>query len=160
MRIALCPGSFDPVTLGHTDLIARAAKLFDKVYVCAMRNAEKPDGFFRFEERLELLRLAVAPYENAEADVWDGLCIDYARKIGACALIKGVRTAEDLRYELAMAEWNRTHSPDLETLLFPAREELSHISATLVRKRLAAGEPIDDLVPPSCAERMRILKGR
>ena len=160
MKIALCPGSFDPVTRGHTDLIERAARLFDRVYVCAMVNAEKPDGFFTFDERLQLLRLAVAPYENIEADIWDGLCIDYARKVGACTIVKGVRTAEDLRYELDMAKWNRDHAPDIETLLLPAKEEYSHISATLVRKRLAAGEPIDDLVPPSCAERIQILKGR
>lgn len=160
MKIALCPGSFDPVTLGHLDIIERAAKLFDTVCVCAMVNAEKPEGLFSFDERLELLRLAVAPYGNVKAAMWDGLCIDYARKLGACALVKGVRTAEDLRYELAMAAWNREHAPDIETLLLPARDGLSHISATLVRKRFSAGESINDLVPPTCAERMQILKGR
>lgn len=160
MKIALCPGSFDPVTLGHTDLIERAARLFDKVYVCAMINAEKPEGFFSLDERLQLLRLAVAPYKNVEADIWDGLCIDYAHKVGACALVKGVRTAVDLRYELDMAAWNRSRAPDTETLLLPARKELSGISATLVRERLSAGKSINDLVPPRCAERIQILKGR
>ena len=160
MKIALCPGSFDPVTLGHVDLIERAARLFDKVYVCAMVNAEKPEGFFSLDERLELLRLAVAPYANVAADTWDGLCIDYAHKVGARALVKGVRAATDLRYELDMAAWNRSHAPDIETLLLPAREEFFHVSATLVRQRFAAGDPIDDLVPPQCAERMQILKGR
>ena len=160
MRIAVCPGSFDPVTLGHADIIERAAGLFDKVYVCAMVNAEKPDGLFSFDERLQLLRLAVSPYENVEADNWDGLCIDYARKVGACALVKGVRTAEDLLYELDMATWNRDHAPDIETILLPAREEYSHISATLVREAFAHGKPVNDLVPPLCAERMQILKGR
>ena len=160
MRIALCPGSFDPVTLGHVDIIERAAGLFDKVYVCAMVNSEKPEGFFTFDERLELLRLAVSPYANVEADLWDGLCIDYAHRVGACALVKGVRSAEDLSYELNMAAWNRDHAPDIETLLLPTKKELAHISATLVRSCLSEGEPINDLVPPACAERMQILKGR
>lgn len=160
MRIALCPGSFDPVTLGHTDIIERAARLFDKVYVCAMVNTEKPEGLFSFDERLMLLRLAVEPYANVEADLWDGLCIDYAHKVGACALVKGVRSPEDLNYELDMAAWNRAHAHDIDTLLLPAREELAHISATLVRRRFSAGIPINDLVPPLCAERMQILKGR
>ena len=159
MNIALCPGSFDPVTVGHIDIIGRAAKLFDKVYVCVMQNAEKHNYFSR-AARVELLSAALADYDNVIVDVWDGLCVDYARKIGACAFVKGVRCAEDLAYECAIAAWNREHAPEIETLLLPAKDELSHVSSTRVRELLEAGKPIQNLVPQKIAERIAILKGR
>ena len=160
MSIALCPGSFDPVTLGHLDLVARAAGLFDRVYLCAMRNADKGDGFLTEEERVELLRLAAAPYPNVTVDFWGGLAADYAHRVGATALVKGVRNADDLTYELKLAAWNRAYAPDLETVLLPAKEELAFLSSTLLRERLAAGADIDAFVPPAVAKWFSDRKGR
>lgn len=152
MRCAVCPGSFDPVTVGHLDVVRRAASLYDRVYLCVMHNEEKGEGFLPPEERLQLLRLAAAPFPNVTADLWEGLCIDYAHRVSASVLVKGIRSEDDLRYELSLAAWNRAHAPDVETVFLPAGAEFTSVSSSLVRRRLANGEPVDDLVPPDTAE--------
>lgn len=162
MRVAVCPGSFDPVTLGHLDIVQRAARQYDKVYVCAMVNDRKGAGLLTREERRELLELAVQDMENAVADSWDGFLVEYAKKVGAAAVVKGVRNGGDLDWELEMAEFNRNYDADfpLETVLLPAKKEYQDISSTLVRECLQRGENIKHLVPAAVAGILEQRKGR
>jgi pantetheine-phosphate adenylyltransferase len=152
MRLAVIPGSFDPVTLGHTDLIRRACALFDRVLVTAMVN---PDKRYRLsdEQRLRLLRLAVAPFPNAEADLWRGMQWEYLRDRGACAAVKGIRSADDLRYELEIDAFNRAHG--METVFLPADSRYINLSSTEVRRRLDAGEPLTGCVTPEAETLLR-----
>ena len=113
MRTAVCPGSFDPITLGHLDLIRRASALFDRVLVCVMSNGEKDRGMFPPEERLRLARLAVADLPRVEAELWTGLLADYARARDACAVVKGVRGGGDFDMEYQMAWINDSLAPGL-----------------------------------------------
>ena len=133
MRTAVCPGSFDPVTVGHLDLVERAAAIFDKVIVCVMVNSEKRP-MFSSDERLALIRAAIAHLPNAEAEVWSGLLADFARQRGACALVKGVRGSVDFDWEMQLAQINRDLLPQLDTVLLPARPEHLHISSTMARE--------------------------
>ena len=162
MRTAVCPGSFDPVTLGHLDIVRRAARQYDKVYVCAMVNDRKGKGLLCREERLELLKAAVQDLPNVEADSWDGWLVEYAKQVGASAVVKGVRNEGDLGWELEMAEFNRNYDPELalETVLLPAKQEYQHISSTLVRDCLQRGEDITHLVPAAVAGILEQRKGR
>ena len=162
MRIAVCPGRFDPVTLGHLDIVRRAARQYDKVYVCAMVNDRKGAGLLTREERKELLALAIRDIENAEADSWDGWLVEYAKHVGATAVVKGVRDGGDLDWELEMAEFNRNYDPEfaLETVLLPAKKEYQFISSTLVRECLQRGETIKHLVPAELAGILEHRKGR
>lgn len=146
MKIALVPGSFDPVTNGHVDLIRRAAGLFDRVVAVVMDNAEKQYLFSR-GERLELLRGAVAGISNAEADVWDGMLWEYARDKGICALVKGVRNAQDFEYELLQARFNEEKWPAAQTVLLPAAQGLEGLSSSEVKMRVQSGKDIGALVP-------------
>ena len=159
MKIAVCPGSFDPVTRGHMDIVRRAAGCFDRVYLCAMHNERKGPGMFSPEERLAFLRAAAAPLANVEAGLWDGLLADYARERGAAAVVKGIRSPEDLAWELEQAEANRAACPGLETLLLPALPEFAEISSTLVREKLIRGENVSELVPAAVAGMLDNRKG-
>ena len=114
MRIAVCPGSFDPITLGHLDIIRRASALFDRVWVCVMANGEKSRGMFPPQRRLELVRLAVEELPNVEAELWTGLLADYARQRNAGFLVKGVRCGTDFDNEYQMAWINRSLAVELE----------------------------------------------
>ena len=162
MRVAVCPGSFDPVTEGHLDIVRRAAEIFDRVYVCAMVNDRKGAGLLTKEQRLRLLQLAVADLENVTADSWDGWMVDYAKKVGAKSVVKGVRSAEDLPWELELAEFNRNYDPEfpVETVLLAANKQYQDISSTLVRDLLQRGEDITHLVPASVAGLLKQWKGR
>ena len=145
MRIALIPGSFDPITLGHVNIIERAAKMFDKVYVAVMINdSAKYDKslcskqyLFTMEERLELARLSVSHIENAEAIARSGMLIDLCDELEATAIVKGIRNAADLEYEMIHARWNKAHNERAETLFLPADETLVAVSSTAVRQMLA-----------------------
>ena len=116
MRTAVCSGSFDPITLGHMDIIRRAAACFDKLYVCVMVNAEKKNPMFTAEERLELIRKSVAEIPNVEAELWGGLLADYAVEKGSRVLVKGLRNATDFDQEYQMAAINKGLCHDLETV--------------------------------------------
>ena len=133
MRTAVCPGSFDPITVGHLDLVERAAAIFDRVIVCVMVNSEKKH-MFSLEERLELAREAVSHLPNVQAAACGGLLADFAGEHGAQALIKGARTGADFDWELQMAQINRELRPELDTVIFPARPEHLHISSTMARE--------------------------
>lgn len=136
MKVAVYAGSFDPFTVGHLDIVKRAAAQFDKVIVCVMFNFKKK-GTFSHEERVAMIRLCLAEesgVDNVEVSFDSGLLVDFARKNGASVIIKGIRTMADLEAEVQMADINRRLAPELDTMFFPARPELSHISSTIVRE--------------------------
>ena len=152
MRIAVCPGSFDPITLGHLDIIRRAAVLFDRVLVCVMTNGEKDRGMFPPQRRLELARLAVADLPHVETELWQGLLADYARQRGAGFLVKGVRCGADFDSEYQMAWINQSLAPDLETVLLPARPEFIYFSSTMAREMIRYGQDLTRYLPSAVAE--------
>ena len=160
MKIAICPGSFDPITVGHLDLVERGAALFDQVILCVMVNGEK-HPMFTPEERLEMARAALAHIPNAQAEAWDGLLADFAREKDACALIKGVRNGIDFEWEYQMAQINRGLLPQLDTLLLPARAEHLHISSTMVRDMIRYHQSLDNCMPAAAAAVLqRIREGK
>ena len=158
MRTVVCPGSFDPITLGHLDVIERAAALFDKVVVCVMVNGGKNSGMFTGEERLELVKLATEHLGNVEAVRCDGLLAEFAKAQGACALVKGARTGSDFDWEIQLAQINRDLCPELDTVILPARPEHLHISSTMVREMIRYHQKLDDYIPAGTAELLQKLR--
>ena len=156
-KSAICSGSFDPITLGHLDIIRRAAACFDRVCVCVSPNAEKRNQMFTPEQKLQLVRTAVADLPNVEAELYSGLLADYARQKGAGILVKGVRNTTDFDLEYQQAAINRGICPELETLLLPASPAYQHFSSTMVREMIRYGQPLEKYVPAPVAEE---LKGR
>jgi pantetheine-phosphate adenylyltransferase len=152
--IALYPGSFDPVTNGHLDLIERGEKVFDLLIVAVLKNADK-QPLFSVPERVEMLRDVVKKWAAVEVDVFDGLLVDYARKRGAGVVLRGIRAISDYEYELQMALMNRKLEPRLETVFMLPGETYSYLSAKLVREIAQLGGPLDGLVPPAVGERLR-----
>ena len=159
MKIAIYPGSFDPITLGHLDIIRRAAACFDKVYVCVMVNCEKKQPMFTPERRLELIRHSVAHISNVEVENWSGLLADYARAKNAHILVKGVRNCADFELENQMARINQGICPGLETLLLPASAEYEHFSSTMVREMIRYHQPLEKYVPAPVAEELMRQRG-
>lgn len=155
MSVAVFPGSFDPVTLGHMDVIGRAAGLFERVYICTMVNASKTP-MFTAEQRFEMLCAATEDLENVTAELWTGLLADYARDKGARYLIKGVRNGTDFDVEFGMAQINRGIDERLDTVLLPARAQFVHFSSSMVREMIKYGQPLEDYMP---AAAVRLLKG-
>ena len=150
MRIAICPGSFDPITIGHFDLIQRAAAIFDEVIVCVAINGEKRT-MFTPQERLEMAQAAVADLPNVRAELSEGLLADFAREKGACALVKGARNGMDFDWEYQLAQINRDLEPILDTVLLPARPCHVHISSTMVRDMIRYHRKLDDYLPAGAA---------
>lgn len=148
MKIAIYPGSFDPITLGHRNVIKRAAGCFDKLIVCVMVNAEKVNtGLFTPGERVELIRRVVKDFPNVEVDSSNALVAEYAREKGACALVKGLRAASDYEYELQMALINQKLNPRLETLFIPSSAKYTYISSSVVKEMASYGADLSDFVP-------------
>ncbi len=145
-RIAVCPGSFDPITIGHLDIISRAALMFDKLIVVVMKNVNK-SGSFSPEERRKLIEKSVSGMDNVEVDVYDGLLADYARKVNACAIIKGLRAMSDFEYEFQMALTNKKLNPEVETLFLTTRAENMYLSSSMVKQIAGLGGDISDFVP-------------
>ena len=152
MRIAVVPGSFDPITLGHLNIFERAAKIFDKVYVCAMVNGEKKNRLFTDEERLALLRASTEKLENVEAELWSGLLSAYAKEKGAHFLVKGVRNGTDFDAEHAMADINRSLDEELETVLLCADARLSFFSSTMAREMIKYKQDLTKYLPAAAVE--------
>ena len=160
MRIAVCPGSFDPITVGHLDLAERAAAIFDRVILCVMVNGEKKH-MFTLDERLELARAAAAHLPNVEAAACGGLLADFAREQGACALVKGVRGGTDLDWEMQLAQIKRDLFPRLDTVLLPAQPEHMHISSTMVREMLRYQQRLEPYIPSGAMRALlRIREGK
>ena len=155
MKIAVFPGSFDPVTLGHIDILHRAAAIFDKVYICAMANGEKKSGMFTAEERLEMLRGSVTDLPNVEADIWNGLLTDYAKQKDAKYLVKGVRNGSDFDSEYSLALINRGLDGELETVLLCAAPQYMHFSSTMAREMIKYHQDLKKYVPAYAADYMK-----
>ena len=147
MRTAICSGSFDPITLGHLDVIRRAAGCFDQIRVCVSPNAEKRDQMFTPEQKLQMVRAAVQDLPNVEAELWSGLLADYARIHGACAIVRGVRSLTDFDIEYQMALINEGIRPGLETLLLPASAPYQHFSSSMAREMIRYGQPLERYLP-------------
>lgn len=146
MRIAVCPGSFDPITLGHLDIIKRASKLFDKVVVLVVINVDKKPSF-TLEERMEMVQLVVKDIGNVEVDFYEGLLVDYVRKVGACAVVKGLRAVTDFEYEFQMALTNKKLFPFAETIFLTTSMYNMYLSSSLVKQVARFGGDISDFVP-------------
>ncbi|MDR0897872.1 MAG: pantetheine-phosphate adenylyltransferase [Oscillospiraceae bacterium] len=159
MKTILYPGSFDPVTIGHLDIIERAAALFDRLLVGVLHNPGKPGGLFTVPERLELLRLATAHLGNVEVVAHAGLLVDAVKALGADAVLRGVRGFADWENEAAMAAVNRRIG-EVETLLLPASPGVGAVSARWVREIGQFGGDISALVPEAVAEKVRQKLGR
>ncbi len=153
MRIVLYPGSFDPVTAGHMDIIERAAGLFGRVIVAVLHNEEKPSGAFSVPDRLALLRIATANLHNIMVQDFSGLLVHAARKSGADAVLRGLRTADDIGPELQMARLNR-HLSGVETVFLAASPPMAHISSQRVREIGRLGGDLRGLVPEAIREQI------
>lgn len=148
MKTAIYPGSFDPITLGHLNIIKRAAVCFDKLIVCVMVNSEKVNrGLFTPEERVELIRRVVAKLPNVEADCSSTLIAEYARQKRACTLVKGLRAVSDYENELQMALINRKLNPRLETMFLPSSTKYTYVSSSMVKEMARYGAELSDFVP-------------
>jgi pantetheine-phosphate adenylyltransferase len=152
--IAIYPGSFDPVTNGHLDLIERGEKMFDQLIVAVLKNVEK-EPLFSVPERVEMLREVTKQWDAVEVDVFQGLLVDYARKRGAAVILRGIRAVSDYEYELQMALMNRKLEPRLETVFMLPGEPYSYLSAKIVREIAHLGGPLVGLVPPIVEQRLR-----
>lgn len=151
---AIYPGSFDPVTNGHLDLIARGAMIFDKLIVAVARNLEK-DPLFPVKERVEMLEAVTFDWKNVEVEVFEGLLMDYARARNATVVLRGIRAVSDYEYELQMAMMNRKIEPQIETVFMLPGEAYSYLSSRLVKELARLGGPVKGLVPPLVEERLR-----
>ena len=146
MRIAICPGSYDPVTVGHVDIIRRAAALFDRVIVLVSPNSAK-HTFFSCEDRTAMLEAATADIPGVEVQCSNELLAAFAQRVGACALVKGVRNTQDLEYEQQLAQVNGHLLPGLETVFLPADPTIGWLSSTIVREMIRYHQDITKMVP-------------
>ena len=147
MKIAIYPGSFDPVTLGHLNIIKRAALCFDKLIVCVLINSDKHGGLFTPEERADLIRRVVAKLPNVEVDSSDTLIAEYARQKRACTLVKGLRAVSDFEQEVQMAVINRKLNPRLETMFLASSDKYTYLSSTVVKEMARYGADLGEFVP-------------
>jgi pantetheine-phosphate adenylyltransferase len=157
VRRAVCPGSFDPVTNGHVDVITRAARLYDELVVAVLVNPGKA-GVFSVEERMELLRDAVAAMPNVRVDSFEGLLVDYCRAHDVPVIVKGLRAVSDFEYELQMAQMNRELA-GVETLFVPTAPQVGHLSSSLVKQIAQFGGDVSSLVPKAVHERLLAVRG-
>jgi len=153
--LAIYPGSFDPVTNGHLDLIERGAKIFDRLVVAVLRNLDK-EPLFSIAERVEMLREVSRPWNNVEVDVFDGLLVEYARLRQAQVILRGIRAISDYEYELQMALMNRKLQPQIETVFMMPAEAYSYLSSRLVREIARLGGPVQGLVPAIVEQRLKV----
>ncbi len=152
MSTAVCPGSFDPVTNGHLDVFSRAARLFDEVTVAVLVNKRK-SSLFTVDERIELLRVTVEPFDNVKVDFFDGLLVDYCLRHGIHAIVKGLRAVTDFDYELQMAQMNHRLT-GIDTLFVSTNPLYSYLSSSLVKDVATYGGDVSGLVPPHTLGRL------
>ena len=154
MAIALIPGSFDPVTNGHLDIMERTARYFDEVIVAVIRNPQKSEALFTLEEREDMIRDLTTHLPNVRVDFFKGLLVDFARKNGVGAIVKGLRAVSDFDYELQMAQMNVALS-GIDTLFIPTAPQHSFLSSSLVREVARFGGDVTSMVPPQVAQRLK-----
>ena len=147
MSIAICPGSFDPITLGHLNIIRRASRIFDRVVVCVMFNSTKTSPMFSVEERVDMVRRAVAKYPNVTVDSSDGLLAEYARQFDGAVVVKGLRAASDFEYEFQMNLINKKINPEMETMFLTSSEKYTFLSSSIVREMARYDADLTGLVP-------------
>lgn len=153
MKTVICPGSFDPVTKGHMDIIERASKLFDKVVVAVLNNATKNPSF-TIDERIELLKQTTAHLDNIEISTFDGLLVDFAKIKGASAVVKGLRAVTDFEYEFQMSMINKKLCPEVETIFLNTSQEYMYLSSSVVKQIAAAGGDISLFVPEEIRDKI------
>ena len=153
MRIAVCPGSFDPITLGHLDIIERTAQIMDRVVVGVLINRKKTP-LFSVEERVNMLKSVTAHLPNVEVKAFDGLTIDFARENGAKAIVRGLRAITDFEYELQLAQTNRVMAPEIDTLFLTTGLKYSYLSSSMVKEIAAYGGDISAFLAPEVARRV------
>lgn len=146
-KTVICPGSFDPLTIGHLDIIKRTSKLFDNVIVVVMRNYNKDSGSFTVEERVDFIKRCTEDLPNVTVDSYKGLLADYARKKGACAVVKGLRAISDYDDEFRQALTNQKLNPELETVFMVTSSEYMFLSSSVVRQVCALGGDVSNFVP-------------
>ena len=146
VKVAICPGSFDPVTHGHLDIVRRAAQLFDQVIVVVMTNSSK-QPMFNKEERMDFLRRATSGLSNVEVDSYGGLLAEYARRRGSCVVVKGLRAVSDFETEFQMALVNRKINPELDTMFLTADSKFMFLSSSLIKELGTYGADLSDLLP-------------
>ena len=147
MRVAICPGSFDPVTVGHLDIIRRASKLFDKVVVAVLLNMDKNNTWFTIGERIDLLKKATKDIPNVEIAGFEGLLVDFAKQKRACAIVKGLRAVSDFEYEFQMALTNSKLDSNVETLFLTTSSENMYLSSSIVKQVGLLGGDISPFIP-------------
>lgn len=157
--VAIYPGSFDPITNGHLDLIARGSRVVERLIVAVLRNESK-QALFSVEERVETVQEVVRPFANVEVASFDGLLVDYAASRGANLILRGIRAVSDYEYELQMALMNRRLRPELETAFLLAGEAYSFLSSHLVKEVVSLGGDVSGLVPPTVEARLKTKFGR
>jgi pantetheine-phosphate adenylyltransferase len=159
-RIAVCPGSYDPITNGHVDVITRARALFDEVVVAVIANSRKSTKLFDLPERLDFIAAATAHLDGVRAEPFDTLVVEFARRVGARAIVKGLRAISDFEYELEMNQLNRREAPEIESVYIMASPEFSFVSSSGVKELATFGGRIDGLVHPEVARRLQEELGR
>src|SRR6187549_1360275 len=153
-RLAIFPGSFDPLTNGHVDIILRSAHLFERIIVAVLVNAEK-QPLFSSDERIGIIREVFREYPNIEVDTFDGLLVEYARKRRASAIVRGLRAVSDFEYEFQMALMNRHLEPTLETVFMMPAEQYTYLSSRLIKEVYKLGGEVKGLVPAAVEDAMR-----
>lgn len=155
--VAIYPGSFDPLTNGHVDIIQRGARIFDRIVVAMLVNIEK-SPLFTVPERVDIARTVFRGWPNVEVDTFDGLLVDYARRKKATAIVRGLRAISDFEYEMQMALMNRRLNPEVETVFMMPAEPYTYVSSRLVKEVVALGGTVTGLVPEIVEERLRDKK--
>jgi len=157
MITAIYPGTYDPVTNGHVDVITRATKIFDRVVVGVVNNPHHKTPMFTVEERVEFLKDALDGMENVEVDVFRELVVDFARRWDAKAIVKGLRVLSDFEWEFQMNQLNRTLAPDIETVYVMASPQVSFVSSSGVKEIASFGGNVEELVPSAVARRLKAM---
>lgn len=164
MSIAICPGSFDPITLGHLNIIRRTSRIFDEVIVCIMHNSAKPSPMFTLEEKVDMVRRAVSRYPNVRVDSYAGLLAEYAMRYQGAVLVKGLRAASDFEYEFQMNLINKKINPSLETMFLTSDGKYTFLSSSVVREMAFYGADLTGLVPTEIIgdieEKAKIWRGK
>ncbi|HEV2591338.1 MAG TPA: pantetheine-phosphate adenylyltransferase [Gaiellaceae bacterium] len=155
MITAIYPGTYDPVTNGHVDVIGRASRIFDRVVVGVVGNPHHKTPMFEVGERVELLKSALGDLQNVEVDVFSELVVDFARRWDAKAIVKGLRVLSDFEYEFQMNQLNRTLAPEIETVYVMASPQVSFVSSSGVKEIASFGGNVEELVPPAVARRLK-----